>query len=342
MKLDGAMKLEPSAVRVAVIIPTWNRRVLLREVLESLSLQTLPPDRFEVVVVDDCSTDDTRAMLREFAATAPFRMVCHHLTENVGAVPARNIAVRLTTAPVLAFTDSDCRVVAEWLETGLAALDENPEIGFVSGSVQNKPGQRVNFFSIGAAGSGGEDPIYPTCNIMYRSEVFWSVDGFDERAYLRNSGGVPVECADADLAWRCKEAGHKNLFVPAMIVYHEVRQGTVGAWLAVQMRFLMLPELLRRHRGLRDKLMWWGPFCLRDSLLFYIAVLSVIFAIALGAWWLLGVAPYLINLLRQLKIRKTLPGIAKLGPQVVLLTARQAVISAALIYGSFRSRWVAL
>ena len=316
--------------------------MLLAEALESLRSQTLPPDQFEVIVIDDCSTDDTQAMLLAFQATVPFRMVCHRLDKNVGAVPARNIAVRLTQAPVLAFTDSDCRVVPEWLATGLGALSKNPEIGFVSGSVKNKPGQRVNFFSIGVAGGGGEDPIYPTCNIMYRSEVFWSVNGFDERAYLRNSGGVPVECADADLAWRCKEAGHKNLFVPEMIVYHEVRQGTVGAWLAVQMRFLMLPELLRRHEGLRERLMWWGPFCLLDNLLFYIALISAAFAITNSAWFLAGICPYIFNLLRQLNVRRTLPGLAKLIPQIALLTARQGVISAALIYGSFRSRWVAL
>lgn len=336
------MRLVAPGIRVAVIIPTWNRRVLLADVLESLRAQTLPPDQFAVIVIDDGSTDGTQEMLREFEATAPFPMLCHFLTRNVGAVPARNIAVRLTDAPILAFTDSDCRVVPDWLASGLRALDDNPEIGFVSGPVKNKPGQKINFFSIGAAGSGGEDPIYPTCNILYRSEVFWSVNGFDEKAYLRNSGGVPVECADADLAWRCKEAGHKNLFVPEMVVYHEVRQGTIKAWLAVQMRFMMLPELLRRHEGLRDKLMWWGPFCLRDSLLFYIAVLSAVLSIFYGALCLAGVLPYLVNLLRQLNIRKSISGIIKLGPQIVLLTMRQAVISGALIRGSLRSRWVAL
>jgi glycosyltransferase involved in cell wall biosynthesis len=329
-------------LRASVVIPTWNRRELLKEVLHSLAAQTLPRGQFDVIVVDDCSTDGTAEMVRQFAEQSPFRLTYHPLPRNVGAVPARNIAVRLTEAPVLAFTDSDCRVVPEWLDSGLRALDGNPEIAFVTGPVRNKPGQAVRFFSIGASGSSGEDPIYPTCNVLYRSKVFWSVGGFDERAYLRNSGGVPVECADADLAWRTKEAGHQNLFVPEMVVYHEVRQGTPLAWLAVQFRFIMVPELLRRHAGLRDRLMWWGPFCLPDNLLFYVALGALAMAAAFSPWWLLALLPFLWKMLRIAGGNVSLANFPKFPAQVAMLTVRQALICGALIYGSVRSRWLVL
>jgi GT2 family glycosyltransferase len=212
----------------------------------------------------------------------------------------------------------------------------------VTGPVENKPGQPVRFFSIGAAGTGGENPIYPTCNVLYRAEVFWAVGGFDERAYLRNSGGVPVECADADLAWRTKEAGYRNLYVPEMLVYHEVRQGTPTAWLAVQLRFLMLPELLRRHAGLRSKLMWWGPFCLPDNLLFYVALSGIALAAAYGPWWLLAVLPFVAKMLRIAGGNVSLLAFPKFAAQVMLLTVRQAFICGVLIYGSIRSRWLVL
>ena len=329
-------------VRASVVIPTWNRRELLADVLNSLMAQTVPPGWFEVIVVDDCSTDGTEQLVREFMQEAPFHMVYQKMPRNVGAVPARNVAVRLTNAPVLAFTDSDCRVVPGWLQAGLDAFEKHPGIAFVTGPVLNKPGQAVRFFSIGGAGAGGEDPIYPTCNVLYRAKVFFSVGGFDERAYLRNSGGVPVECADADLAWRAKEAGHQNLFVPEMIVFHEVRQGTVWAWLAVQLRFMMLPELLRRHAGLRSKLMWWGPFCLQDNFLFYVAVIGGVLAATLSPWWLLGVLPFLGKMLRIVKAGVSLVNFPKFFAQVALLSVRQAFICGSLVYGSIRSRWLAL
>jgi hypothetical protein len=167
------------------------------------------------------------------------------------------------------------------------------------------------------------------------------VGGFDERAYLRNSGGVPVECADADLAWRTKEAGHQNLFVPRMVVYHEVRQGTPAAWLAVQMRFIMVPELLRRHAGLRARLMWWGPFCLSDNLLFYVA-LAALAASVYSPWWLLAVTPFFVKMLRIVGGNVSLVNFPKFTAQVAMLTVRQALICAALIYGSVRSRWLVL
>ncbi|HEY3442732.1 MAG TPA: glycosyltransferase [Paludibaculum sp.] len=327
--------------RVAIIIPTWNRRFLLEEVLDSLLKQTYPAHLFEVIVIDDASTDSTIEMLYPFRERAPFRMTILWNERNVGAVPARNIAVRSTKAPILAFTDSDCRTTPEWLEAGVRALDENPEAGFVSGPVRNKPGQPVKFFSIGAVGAGGEDPIYPTCNVMYRADAFWYAGAFDEQAYLGNSGGVPVECADADLAWRTKEAGYQNVFAPDMVVYHEVRQGTVGAWLAVQLRFLMLPELLRRHVGLRSRFMWWGPFCLRDNLLFYLLVTSFLLAFV-SPWCLLGTVPFLVSMTKALGG----PGLPwtwpKLVAQVALLSVRQAIICGSLVCGSFRSRWLAL
>lgn len=331
-----------TSLRVSIVVPTWNRRELLQEVLESLFAQVLPPDEFELIVVDDGSTDGTDQLLQEFMQRARFRVVYHKLLRNVGAVPARNVAVRLTQAPVLAFTDSDCRVVPGWLEAGLAALDRHPEIAFVTGPVHNKPGQAVKFFSIGGAGSGGENPIYPTCNVLYRTSVFWSVGGFDERAYLRNSGGVPVECADADLAWRTKEAGHQHLFVPEMIVYHEVRQGTVWAWLAVQMRFIMLPELLRRHAGLRAKLMWWGPFCLQDNFLFYLALLGLVLTAIWSPWWLFAALPYPYKMLRIVAGNVSLANFPKFVAQIALLTVRQAFICGLLVYGSIRSRWLVL
>jgi glycosyltransferase involved in cell wall biosynthesis len=325
---------------VSVIIPTRNRRELLREVLDSLIGQTLAADRFEVIVVDNCSEDSTREMVAEYGERVKFRLRYHRMPSNQGAVRSRNTGASLASAPVYAFTDSDCRVSPAWLERGLAAI-AGTNAGFVAGPTLNKPGQEVRFFTVGAVDVGGENPIYPTCNILYPASVFWQMGGFDEGVYIADAGGAPIECADADLAWRTKEAGYESVFAPDLVVYHEVRRATPWEWLAAHFRVMLIPELIRRHAGLRPRLLWWGPFCLADNVLFYVAVAGAV----AGVWsaWLLALClPFLCRVVRISSRNPSLAQLPKLPAQMFFLTLRQALICGSLIYGSFRFRSLVL
>ncbi|MGW3959578.1 glycosyltransferase [Amycolatopsis sp. NPDC005003] len=91
--------------RVSVVIPTYNRSELLRVQLEHLTRQQLPADEFEVIVADDGSSDDTRAVVASFAGR--LRLLYHHqedLGNRVGT--ARNAGAALATAPLLVFLDT--------------------------------------------------------------------------------------------------------------------------------------------------------------------------------------------------------------------------------------------
>lgn len=106
-------------VRVSVIVPHYNDLGNLGECLRLLRAQTLPPDRFEVLVCDNNSTCGLAAVE---AACGGFGRVVH--AREQGAAEARNAGVAAAVGEVLAFIDSDCRPAADWLERGLAALGD--------------------------------------------------------------------------------------------------------------------------------------------------------------------------------------------------------------------------
>ena len=111
---------------VSVVVATRDRAMLLEELLASLRRQTLPADRFEVLVVDDGSGDGTAALLATEERQGTLRTVATGHREAVGPAAARNAGWRAARAPVVAFTDDDCVVSPRWLEEGLAACRAAP------------------------------------------------------------------------------------------------------------------------------------------------------------------------------------------------------------------------
>lgn len=326
---------------VSVIIPTWNRRELLREVIESLWRQSLPPEQFEVIVVDDASSDGTDEMIRTMQQQSPCTLRYERMNRNRGATHARNVGARIARGEILAFTDSDCAAGVNWLRRGVEALQGKPT-GFISGAILDKPGQPATLFSVGAGALPGENPTYPTANVMYRAEVFWAVGGFDESAWFSAYKDQVVECGDSDLAWRTIEHGYQNAFVPEMIVFHEVRQLSLYRWMISQLRFRSIPELARRHPGFRERFFWWGPFALRDNFYFYLAVLGVVLGLALNASAFLLATPVLYRVTFPPGMKWSLRSVVRTPIRAALLLLRTGLITSAFLYGSLCSRNFAL
>ncbi len=94
---------------ISVIVPCFNQAGFLAKCLESLTAQSFPRDRYEVIVVDNASEDDSAAVARRFPGVVV-------LTETKrGSYAARNAGVRASRGAILAFTDSDCQVAPDWL-----------------------------------------------------------------------------------------------------------------------------------------------------------------------------------------------------------------------------------
>jgi glycosyltransferase involved in cell wall biosynthesis len=239
--------------KVSVVVATHNRAGRLAALIDSLRAQTLAPEDFEVIVVDDASSDRTPEVLEAAERSRAVRL--RHIRRDVAGGPAlaRNEGWRAARAPLVAFTDDDCVVSPRWLEAGLEASATER---VVQGRTDPHPAEvhRLSPFArtveIHQAG-----PMYETCNIFYPRAVLERLDGFDGR-------GFPVCGEDADLAWRAKELGAAIDFEPEAQVFHEVKVEGPLAMLRHVRRWEGGIPLYVRHPDLRAKLhrgLFWSP-----------------------------------------------------------------------------------
>jgi glycosyltransferase involved in cell wall biosynthesis len=113
-----------SAPLVTGILCTYNRSALLRQVLDSLSRQTLPRDRFEIIVVDDGSTDDTRAVVNGFLEQLPVRCIYQ---DNAGLAAAKNRGISVASGGIVVFLDDDDIAEPHLLEEHLKTHRRYPD-----------------------------------------------------------------------------------------------------------------------------------------------------------------------------------------------------------------------
>jgi glycosyltransferase involved in cell wall biosynthesis len=250
---------------VSIVVPTRNRCEMLGALLDSLAAQTLDPARFEVIVVDDASTDGTAEAVERLAAQVPYKL---RLLRHTGAGPAaaRNRGWRVATGPYVAFTDDDCVATPGWL-AGL--LDEAQEDTVVQGLTELAPGDERNVGPFSRVLVITEpNPYFATCNILYPHELLERLGGFDE-------GFLTGE--DTDLGWRAQEAGAGYRFAPGAVINHAVVElGALGK-LRWAFRWSAAMQVARRHPGVR-KALTWGIFWKRSHALLALALLALVLA----------------------------------------------------------------
>ncbi|MFN2544490.1 MAG: glycosyltransferase [Actinomycetota bacterium] len=268
---------------VSVVVSTRNRVGSLPRLLEALRDQTLPPGRFELVVTDDGSTDETAALLREAAATSPFaiRVLRHETALGPGA--GRNSAWRAARAPLVAFTDDDCVPSRTWLADGLRGISEGADV--VQGATTPVPQDLVHLRGFATTLSVVEElGFYETANMFYRRTVLEALGGFDE-AFRYPAG------EDTDLGWRARKAGYRTRFARDALVYHAVHPRGLGPYLRSFWRFRDVARVLRRHpevrRGWKLHLFW----DLRHAWIL-VGAAGAVAAWLLTPWAWFGCAPY--------------------------------------------------
>lgn len=112
--------------RVTVIVPFFNRQPYLAACIEALLAQDDVGGRVEIIMVDNRSTDDSASVVRRYPGVTLLR------EESPGAYAARNAAIRIARAPVLAFTDADCVTDRDWLRSVCEAM-RDPGVGILIG-----------------------------------------------------------------------------------------------------------------------------------------------------------------------------------------------------------------
>jgi glycosyltransferase involved in cell wall biosynthesis len=192
---------EVGAALVSVVIPCHNQAHFLQEAIESVLSQTYP--HFEIVVVDDGSTDNTQEVASRYPGVR-----CVRQEKNQGLAEARNMGIRHTNGSYLVFLDADDRLLPEALEGGLRALKDHPECAFVAG--------RYRYIAFDGSPLPTPQPprvegdhylallkhnyIAAPATVMYRRPVFEYVNGFDSSVspaedydlYLRVAREFPI------------------------------------------------------------------------------------------------------------------------------------------------------
>jgi len=240
----------PAPSVISVVVATHQRRHLLPRLLCALGSQQ-DVGQFEVVIVDDGSTDGTWKLLHQLASDAKFPLRLERLARNSGPAVARNVGWRQAEAPLIAFTDDDCIPQPGWLA---ALVHHLGEYDIVQGRTMPIPEQhdRLRPFAryIKVESEWG---YYETCNIGYRRSALERAGGFDERFRQASGrpGRPPIHGEDVDLAWRLKEVGMRSTFAPEALVYHEVWTPSYRAFLRDKLRKDGLVYALKRHPTFR-------------------------------------------------------------------------------------------
>ena len=202
--------------KISVVIPVHNSRETMGKCLESLAQLDHPS--FEVIIVDDGSTDDTAEICESYGRVRVIRV------SKGGPSRARNVGIDAARGELVAFTDGDCLVDRLWL-TELEKGFTLPEVAGVGGDQQSPEdesdfGRMIqDFFKtigfvtgyIKTHADAIETEHNPSCNSMYRKSVLKETGGFAENLW-------PGEDVELDL--RITRAGYRLLYNPAAIVRH--------------------------------------------------------------------------------------------------------------------------
>jgi glycosyltransferase involved in cell wall biosynthesis len=198
----------------SIVVPVRNGGAHVPGLVAALAAQTVPRERFEVVIADDGSTDGSLSGLEAYDG---WLRVLSGPPRN--SYEARNRGFRAARAPLIAFCDIDCRPEPTWLEAGLAAL-EGADIaaGLVRFIVPERP---TTLMLLDAEASLDHEAQVrsghaSTVNLFVRREVLERSGGFDDRL---PSG------SDWWFVGRCIRDGARLVYAPAAVVTHPVRGG---------------------------------------------------------------------------------------------------------------------
>jgi hypothetical protein len=224
------------ADRVAILIATYNRAGLLGETLDVLARsRTSPRLRWDVIVIDNNSTDDTQTVVESRQEGYPAPLTYLRETRQ-GRSAALNAGIAATTAPLLLFTDDDVRVDEGWIDAGVQALAAGADYvgGPVSPIWESPPPAwldltRADLWGTVAILDYGPEPfafedrrLVPLgANMGARRSLIERVGGF--RVELgRTSSGRPLGQEVPELLARARARGLRGQYVPSMQVQHHI------------------------------------------------------------------------------------------------------------------------
>ncbi len=198
------------------------------------SFENIKDDNFEILIIDDGSTDNTQQIVETFIATTSLSVRLLSQKPS-GLSAARNLAAHKSSAEFIAYIDDDARPHPDWLQALRKAFAHNPHAAAAGGpNLAPAPISRQNAIVTACAGNASHILFtdttaehLPGCNFALQRKILLEIGGFDEIFHAAGD--------DVDLCWRLLDAGHELAFHPTACVFHDRR--------------LIIKDFLRQQRG---------------------------------------------------------------------------------------------
>ena len=210
------------------MISTYNRQDSLTATIESILAQKNAPE-YELIVVDNCSTDGTTARIKKYASRSSLLRYVYEPRQGVSF--GRNAGIAQSSAALIAFTDDDVVVPEDWLKSIQAVFEQKPEFGCIGGRVLPRwpapppPWLTPKHWAPLALLDYGEAQAFDmknrkcliTANMAIRRGVLEQIGGFLPR--FQKTAGSTCSIEDRELQERYWQAGGRCWFDPSITVY---------------------------------------------------------------------------------------------------------------------------
>jgi lipopolysaccharide/colanic/teichoic acid biosynthesis glycosyltransferase/GT2 family glycosyltransferase len=198
---------------ISVIVPAYNAETTITDCLSVLTKQTVPLSEYEIIVVDDGSTDNTSELAQQFPVT-------YIREENQGPAMARNLGAQNAHGEIILFTDSDCIPEPDWIEKMLIPFNNEPEVVGVKGVYLTQQKQLAARFAQAEFEERYERlkkyryiDFVDSYSAGFKRDVFLAVGGFDPQFAVANN-------EDVELSYKLAQQKYKMVFQPEAKVSH--------------------------------------------------------------------------------------------------------------------------
>jgi GT2 family glycosyltransferase len=236
-----------SEVQVSVVVPTCGRAELLNRCIAALTLQSIGPSAYEIIIVDDSPSQATAEIVAGWTERMAQKRIDIAYIANHGPhgpAAARNRGWQAARASIIAFTDDDTVPTADWLQNGLAKFDSN--VDAIWGRIEMPLTGTPTDYERDAQHL--ETAEFVTANCFCRKEVLNQIGGFDERFRF-------AWREDSDFYFNLLRRRANIVHAPQAVIVHPVRPAPWGVSISQQKKILFDALLYKKHPRLyREKI----------------------------------------------------------------------------------------
>ncbi len=214
---------------LSIVVCTYNRKKFILNCLRALDRQTLNKEKFEIIVVDNNSTDDSSFIINDFIKLHP-QLHCRYVfVARKGLAFARNQGIAHTKYGLVTYIDDDTETTPEFAETILNFMQLHPEVAGVGGRVlplfseSDEPAWISKYLAgfLGIVDYGLRARLYKRnmkypagCNMTYRKELIIQVGGFNNKLTFRSD--------DKQIYYSIRKLNHAVYYLPEAVLYHNI------------------------------------------------------------------------------------------------------------------------